>query len=132
MSDKSVFADVRKMYLKFGLIAGNELPQIPETIQVRLDHLTEELDETVLAVKENKLDDVIDGLIDLMVIAAGTLEMCGVDGQKHWDEVHRANSAKERGVHPKRGHSVDLIKPEGWVGPDHYAVLSTYAKGEAK
>lgn len=124
----SVFKDVREMYLKYGLISGEETPHITPHMEHRINHLKEELQETIDAVENNDLLEVIDGLIDLMVISAGTLEMCGIKSQFHWDDVHRANMSKERGVNPKRGHNIDIVKPEGWVGPNHARVLKWYNK----
>lgn len=123
---KTIFDDTREFALKFDLITGKETPHISKHMQIRIDHLQEELDETIQAVAENDLTEVIDGLLDLIYIAAGTLNMCGVNSQMHWDEIQRANISKERGINPKRGHNVDVIKPEGWVGPDHYKVLKWY------
>lgn len=121
---KTVFDDTREFALKFGLISGNEKPHITKNIQIRLDHLKEELDETIEAVKNDDLIEVIDGLIDLMYIASGTLDMCGIKSQLHWNEVQRANISKKRGVNKKRGHNVDVIKPDGWIEPNHQKILN--------
>lgn len=124
---KTIFDDTKAFALKFDLITGDEIPHITEHMQIRLDHLKEELDETILAVENDDLEEVIDGLLDLIYIAAGTLGMCGIKSQLHWEEIQRANMSKERGVNPKRGHDVDVIKPAGWEGPNHGRVLKWYA-----
>ena len=36
-------------------------------------------------------EEVVDGLIDLCVVAIGTLDALGVDPYRAWDEVHKAN-----------------------------------------
>jgi len=118
-----IFDDIKKMYLKYDFINGAETPSITPLMSERLAHLKEEYDETVLATKNKDLEEVVDGLIDIMVIAAGTLHLCGVDPQAHWDEVLRANMTKERGINPKRNHKIDIIKPESWIGPNHTAIL---------
>lgn len=120
---KTIFDDTREFLLKFDLIDNTETPHITKHIQIRIDHLKEELEETINAVEAEDLTEVIDGLLDLIYIASGTLNMCGVNSQAHWDEIQRANISKERGINKKRGHNVDVIKPEGWVGPDHNKVL---------
>jgi predicted HAD superfamily Cof-like phosphohydrolase len=122
---KSVFEDTEEFALKFKLIRGDEKPHIYKNIQVRLDHLQEELDETIKAVNDDDLLEVIDGLIDLIYIASGTLGMCGIKSQLHWDEVQRANMTKERGM-TKRGHAYDVKKPEGWIAPNHLKILKNY------
>jgi predicted HAD superfamily Cof-like phosphohydrolase len=56
------------------------------------------------------------------VVAIGTLDAFGVDAQRAWDEVHKANMTKQPGVKESRPNPLglpDLIKPEGWTGPDH-------------
>ena len=45
-----------------------------------------------------------------------------VDAQKAWEEVHGCNMSKERGIKESRPNPLglpDLIKPEGWKGPNH-------------
>ena len=73
-----------------------------------------------------------DALVDLVYVALGTGVMMGLPWQQLWDDVHRANMGKVRGV-GKRGHAVDLVKPEGWVGPRTAEILEAagYDPGEA-
>lgn len=80
--------------------------------------LGEELQEFASA---QTIEDEADALLDLVYFAAGRLHEMGLDGQAHWDLVHRANMLKRRGELSKRpgskGH--DAVKPEGWQAPDH-------------
>jgi predicted HAD superfamily Cof-like phosphohydrolase len=48
--------------------------------------------------------------------------MMGLPWDELWDDVHRANMAKERGV-GKRGHAVDCVKPVGWTPPKTEKIL---------
>ena len=67
-------------------------------------------------------EEMIDGLIDLCVIAIGTLDIAGVDANSAWNSVMDANTSKRVGVKPGRPNPLglpDLIKPEGWKAPDH-------------
>jgi len=67
-------------------------------------------------------DEIVDGLIDLCVVAIGTLDAFGVDAHTAWDRVHKANMSKEVGVKESRPNPLglpDLIKPEGWEAPTH-------------
>ena len=85
----------------------------------RIAFLGEELQELMDSAEG---EDVTDALIDLCVVAVGTLDLFDADAEKAWDEVLRANMSKEVGVKPSRPNPLqlpDLIKPEGWVGPDH-------------
>lgn len=78
--------------------------------------------ETEAALTNNDAEEIVDGLIDLCVVAIGTLDAFGVDPYKAWDEVLKANLAKEVGVKESRPNPLglpDLIKPADWEGPDH-------------
>jgi len=88
-------------------------------LQFRINFLQEELDEMKTA---KSAEDVVDALIDLCVVAIGTLDCFKVDSYKAWDEVLKANMNKEVGVKPERPNPLglpDLIKPLGWVAPSH-------------
>ena len=123
----SVFKNLKKLHDHYGFFRSTKpKPLVYNHMQFRLKFLQEELDETIAATKRNDLPEVIDGLIDLMYVAAGTLDLMGVDSQRHWDEVHRANMEKRVVQNPntsKRGFSIDLEKPEGWVPPNHNKIL---------
>tara|TARA_R110000744_G_scaffold186907_1_gene306309 strand:- start:244 stop:540 length:297 start_codon:yes stop_codon:yes gene_type:complete len=90
-----------------------------------LDFLHEELGETEKASETGiplDSEEVVDGLIDLCVVALGTLDALGVDPYRAWDEVHKANMSKEVGVKEGRDNPLglpDLVKPNGWIAPDH-------------
>lgn len=91
-------------------------------LNFRADFLQEELDETKRAIMAGDPEEIVDGLIDLCVVAIGTLDAFGVDAYKAWDEVLKANMAKEVGVKESRPNPLgmpDLIKPEGWKAPNH-------------
>ena len=67
-------------------------------------------------------EEIVDGLIDLCVVAIGTLDAFGVDAHKAWDEVLKANMNKEVGEKPERPNPLglpDLVKPKGWKAPSH-------------
>jgi hypothetical protein len=72
------------------------------------------------------VEDQIDACLDMAYFALGRVfELGAYDPQAHWDEVQRANMAKRRGSLSKRPGSLghDAVKPEGWRGPDHSAIL---------
>jgi predicted HAD superfamily Cof-like phosphohydrolase len=83
--------------------------------------LTEEYEEILTALNNKDPEELVDGLIDLIVIAIGTLELSGVNVKQAWDEVMIANMSKERGTKKGREESggFDLVKPEGWRAPSH-------------
>ena len=119
--------DINEMQYKYGVhkwIHDNRdnPDQLKRYLEFRIDFLREELDETEAALVCMDSEEVVDGLIDLCVVAIGTLDAFGVDPYKAWDEILRANLSKEVGVKPERPNPIglpDLIKPEDWEGPDH-------------
>lgn len=127
---KNWVQDINDMHAKFGvhdwvkkeLDLPEDWRKLHKFMSFRLDFLKEELNETIKAYEEKNAEEVVDGLIDLCVVAIGTLDAFGVDAYKAWDEIHNANMAKEPGVKESRPNPLglpDLIKPEGWVGPKH-------------
>jgi hypothetical protein len=117
--------DMNDMHTKYGVHewVKNNPDKLSEYLEFRLNFLQEELDETRAgAILDKNPEEVVDGLIDLCVVAIGTLDAFGVDAHKAWDEVLKANMAKEVGVKPERPNPLglpDLIKPEGWTNPSH-------------
>lgn len=63
-----------------------------------------------------------DALVDLVYVALGTAVMMGLPWQELWSDVHAANLRKVRG-RTKRDMPLDLMKPEGWVGPQTASIL---------
>ena len=93
-----------------------------ELMKLRMRMLSEEFNETVQAYLQGDEKEFVDGLIDLCVIAIGTLDIADVDANKAWQEVMKANMSKKVGVKPGRPNALglpDLIKPSNWQGPDH-------------
>ena len=119
--------DINEMQYKYGVHKwmhdNREQPDnLRKYLEFRIDFLREELDETEAALVSMDSEEIVDGLIDLCVVAIGTLDAFGVDPYKAWDEILRANLSKEVGVKPERPNPMglpDLIKPKDWEGPDH-------------
>ena len=118
--------DIREMQEKFGIQEWMEDPtnreNLFEFLRFRMDFLKEEWLETNHAFASADAEELIDGHIDICVIAIGTLLAFDVDVEKAWDAVHKANMAKEVGVKKERPNPLglpDLSKPEGWEPPSH-------------
>ena len=127
---KNWFHDMIVMHQKYGVNKWMQAEQQSDVewrrfnkfMQFRLGMMQEELDETKRAFEQKDAPEMVDGIIDLCVFAIGTLEVFGVDANKAWDEVYRANMAKEVGIKEGRPNPLglpDLVKPEGWKGPSH-------------
>tara|TARA_B100000287_G_scaffold233633_1_gene219966 strand:+ start:4006 stop:4416 length:411 start_codon:yes stop_codon:yes gene_type:complete len=126
--------DINDMHAKFGvhdwMEKNKDNPELlKQFLEFRIRFLEEELNETKQAAIDINREEIVDGLIDLCVVAIGTLDAFGVDAYKAWDTIHKANMSKEPGVKESRPNPLglpDLIKPEGWEGPSHkdnYALL---------
>lgn len=115
-------SDIADMHTKFGVnavVRDFDKEKLTKFLQFRIGCLQEELDELKDA---ETADDAVDALIDLIVFAIGTLDAYQVDSIKAWGRVYDANMAKEVGVKEERPNPFglpDLIKPEGWVAPQH-------------
>ena len=136
--------DITKFNQKFGFIVG-DFPQhlTNEKLKERIEFIFEEFMEFVQGAgfllcetdtgiafmkssEPQNMVEMADALIDLVYIAKGTAIMMGLPWEELWSDVQRANMSKERGV-GKRGHLVDVIKPEGWVGPRTLEILEDNA-----
>lgn len=115
--------DIADMHSKYGVnekVRTFDKEKLEKFLEFRISFLQEELDE----LKDNRgnPEEVVDALVDLCVVAIGTLDAFDVDGYAAWDRVHEANMSKEVGVKPSRPNPLglpDLIKPDGWVAPSH-------------
>lgn len=120
--------DIANMHDKYGVhgvIENFDKEKLRAFLKFRIDFLQEELDEMKKAYEEggeSAGDDTVDALIDLCVVAIGTLDAFRVNSYKAWNAVHEANMNKEVGIKASRPNPLglpDLIKPEGWVAPTH-------------
>ena len=117
--------DIKMMHQRYAVPqwVDNSTPETRrELMKLRMRMLSEEFNETLQAYLQSDAEEMIDGLIDLCVIAVGTLDIAGVNAQHAWNEVYGANITKEVGVKPGRPNPLglpDLVKPEGWMAPDH-------------
>lgn len=134
----SNFCDVGDFHEKFDLpfVESNTLINLPgptgnehnaELMQFRIKFMHEELHEFEEGFADADIDQMADALVDLAYVVFGTAQMLGLPWQELWDDVQRANMTKERaaadGSNSKRGSSFDVVKPEGWVGPETHEIL---------
>jgi predicted HAD superfamily Cof-like phosphohydrolase len=113
---------VKAMHEKFGIPLQAQPGMLDEdTMHFRLEFLDEELNEIIDAWEAGDLEEIADGLIDLIIVALGTAAMMGLPFNEMFQEVHEANMRKVRVEHAgesKRGHGFDLKKPVDWQGPN--------------
>jgi predicted HAD superfamily Cof-like phosphohydrolase len=119
--------DIWHMQQKFGVHdtiekIKNDPELMSKYLRFRMDMIAEEIDETNDAIAARDPEEIVDGLIDMIVFAIGTLDLLGIDADAAWDKVYEANMAKSPGVKKGRPNPFgfpDLIKPEGWKAPSH-------------
>lgn len=120
--------DMNAMHKKYDIhqaVEKLDRNELRAFLNFRIRFLQEELDELKEATKPRiplDAEETVDALIDLCVVAIGTLDLFGVNAYKAWDEVLMANLNKKVGVKESRPNPYglpDLIKPEGWKAPSH-------------
>ena len=116
--------DIENMHHKYKVHAWIDAnpDKLKDLFRLRMRMLNEEFGETINAYLQSDSEELVDGLIDLIVIAIGTLDIAGVDVTKAWNQVLEANMSKEVGVKPGRPNTLglpDLYKPAGWTPPSH-------------
>lgn len=90
----------------------------------RIRFLCEEIREFDDAHKARDIEGCLDGMIDLIYVASGTLHLMGFSASRQaeaFKRVHKANmkKVKVRSVkESKRGTLWDVKKPQGWKAPD--------------
>ncbi len=139
------------MHEKFGVheaVDKLDAEKLLKFTEFRINFLQEELNEAKLALSVLQGDGpngstftdehviaagegIVDALVDLCVVAIGTLNALAIDAYEAWDRVHEANMAKEVGIKPSRPNPLslpDLVKPVGWVGPTHKDNIGHFGK----
>lgn len=109
---------VQQFIEKFGFDQGFDSL---EKLDFAISLITEEYNELLKAREEKDPEELIDALGDMSWLIDKLMLQLNVDPERVRSEIARANLSKERGVKPTRPNSggFDVIKPEGWVGPDH-------------
>lgn len=133
--------DIEHMHDKYGVpgwvndcVLSGQFDKLQEYLNFRIRFLEEELNETKAAAENWNPEEIVDGLIDLCVVAIGTLDAFEVNAYSAWDRVLKANMAKQVGVKESRPNPLglpDLVKPEGWTAPSHehnHGLFSLIAK----
>jgi predicted HAD superfamily Cof-like phosphohydrolase len=108
----------------------------PDRTEFYIGAADEELQEFLDATATGDVGEAADALVDLIYFTLGRLYEMGVPADVVFDDVHKANMTKKRGIKKGRKvqHEDDAMKPEGWKPPDHswLAYLPTEAISIAK
>ena len=114
----SNFEDVKTFMKTFGQIIRTK-PQFPneKTMQLRFDLIKEELNELEHAMKSKDLKEVADALTDILYVTYGAGCAYGIDLDKCFKEVQKANMSKLG----KDGKPIYNEKGKVMKGPDYLA-----------
>ncbi len=91
----SNFDEVKKFMETFGQMVKTK-PQFPDekTMQLRCDLIKEELNELEEAMKTKNLKEIADALTDILYVTYGAGYAYGINLDKCFKEVQRANMSK--------------------------------------
>ena len=91
----SNFEDVKKFMITFSQVVRTK-PQFPDdkTMQLRFDLIKEELNELEHAMKTKNLKEIADALTDILYVTYGAGYAYGINLDKCFKEVQRANMSK--------------------------------------
>ena len=91
----SNFEDVKKFMETFGQLVRTK-PQFPDdkTMQLRFDLIQEELNELKEAMQTKNLKEIADALTDILYVTYGAGYAYGINLDKCFKEVQRANMSK--------------------------------------
>ncbi len=118
---------VKDFHKKYGCEVGGH-PSMPSmfgnTLMLRMRLIMEEAAECLKACSNNDIEELVDGLCDLLYVTYGTAVTIGVDLEPIFAEVHRANMDKVGGTDAggkiKKGEDfvppkiADELEKQGW------------------
>ena len=112
----SNFEDVKEFMKTFGQIVRTK-PQFPDdkTMKLRYDLIKEELNELKEAMESKDLVEIADALSDILYVTYGAGCAYGIDLDKCFKEVQRANMSKLG----KDGKPIYNDKGKVMKGPDY-------------
>lgn len=116
---------VRDFHAKFGQPIGERPAFSRPELRARL--IAEEAAETVTALLNGDMVEVADGLCDLIYVALGCAVEMGIDLVALFEEIHRSNMTKTRGIERADGkiqkgptfeppRVAELLREQGWSG----------------
>jgi predicted HAD superfamily Cof-like phosphohydrolase len=110
------YQDVKAFHEKFGCYIGKR-PEFPPdgVTALRTELVLEEFKELVDAMKAKDIEGTAHELADVIYVLIGWAVSLGIPLDKMWNEVHRANMAKEGGTSREDGK---FIKPADHVPAD--------------
>lgn len=102
-------------------------PEFPNErrIDLRKDLIDEEYNELLISIANRDIVETADAMVDLIYVIVGAAIEFGIPLAEVWDEVQRANMAKQGG--PTRADGKKL-KPAGWTPPDVARIIEFHSR----
>lgn len=118
--------EMQQMVRQFHEVGGHPIAESPQLLtqdraEKRAKWSREEIQEFLDAIEAKDIEEAYDAIIDLLYFAYGTAVEMGLDVEPGFRAVHEANMAKFPGGVQLRDADGKVMKPEGWVAPDHTA-----------
>ena len=116
----SNFEDVKIFMETFGQMVKTK-PKFPDekTMQLRYELIKEELDELEQAMKTKNLKEIADALTDILYVTYGAGYAYGIDLDKCFKEVQRANMSKlDKDGKPIYNEKGKVMKGPNYLGPN--------------
>ena len=116
----SNFEDVKTFMETFGQMVRTK-PQFPDnkTMQLRFDLIQEELNELEIAMKAKNLKEIADALTDILYVTYGAGYAYGINLDKCFKEVQRANMSKlGKDGKPIYNEKGKVMKGSNYSAPD--------------
>lgn len=109
------YEKVKEFHKKFGMYIANEPGKCNfDEFELGLTLICEEYEELLNAIEYKCLVEILDAIGDLIFVLYGMLVRLGIDGDKLFDIIWKANMKKDGGKYREDGK---LLKPEGWIPP---------------
>tara|TARA_B110000459_G_C16580715_1_gene481154 strand:+ start:953 stop:1330 length:378 start_codon:yes stop_codon:yes gene_type:complete len=110
--------DFQKKVLKSNLPSRGVQSFTKDFEEKTTTYINEEVAELTAAFKAQDKAEIADALIDIIYFSMGAIAQMGVPFHKAFDDVHKANMSKKKGIKTERGLQGDATKPAKWVAPD--------------
>lgn len=118
----TIFDYVKKFIIKFNFKLRANDPDILNKLDFAVNVLImEEVNELVEALDKKDSEEFVDALGDISWLCIKLMYQVDVNPYQVFRQIGEANLSKVRGIKTTRDNSkgFDVIKPNGWIGPDH-------------
>ena len=106
--------------------------QNPKLVKLRLDLITEEVNELQDAIKTQNMKEVIDALSDILYVVYGAGSSFGIDLNESFNIVHQSNMSKSCKTEEQAKETVKLYQQKYQDGTSPYDTPSYRYDSDAK